>query len=273
MSIRFASKREVMEMLKASDVVLIVLDVRNPLGTMSTYLEKVTRGRKRVFVLNKSDLVPPDVSAAWVRWFECRGQNALAVSATQRLSTLRLRVTLRRLAKEVQGKERVLVMVAGVPKTGKSSIINVLRGRRSASVSAYPGTFGYTKGYTLFNIEGRIYAWDTPGVFPDVRDPLERLIRLRPPEKLPDPASVAARIIERVRRAVPGSLKEAYGVEEDMDPYKILEEIARRRGWLEKKTKEPLVDQAGVQVVRDYLEGYLRFYLMPRSAECPAKST
>lgn len=270
MAIRFASRKEVMERLASSDIVLIVLDARNPLGTMSTYLERVTRGRRRLFVLNKSDLVPPDVSTAWLRWFACKGQEAVAISATHRLSTLRLRIRLRRLAKEMQGKDSVVVMVAGVPKTGKSSIINVLRGRRSATVSAYPGTFGYTKGFTMFNIEGRIYAWDTPGVFPDVRDPLERLIRLRPPEKLADPTRVAVRVIRRVTKAVPGSLREAYGVDEGSDPYDILAEIARRRGWLEKKTKEPLVEQASIQVVRDYLQGAIRFYLRPRLLECSA---
>lgn len=267
LTIRFASKRDMADKLSLSDIVLIVLDVRNPIGTMSTYLLRASRGKRRLFVLNKSDLVPRDVSTLWERWFECRGLVAISVSANSRLSTLRLRKILRGWAKEID-KERVLVLIAGVPKTGKSSIVNVLRGRHGASVSAYPGSSGYTKGFTIFNIESNIYAWDTPGVFPDVRDPLERVIRLKPPEKIRDPERVAARLISRVKRLAPGAIRSAYGVDESLDEYSILEEISRRRGWVEKTTKDPMIEQSGIQVIRDYLDGKIKFYVKPSRIDC-----
>jgi len=265
--VRLARKDELLEKLRLSDAVVIVLDIRNPIGTTSSFLLRASRGKQRLFVLNKSDLVPREVSSLWERWFECRGLDAIAVSANSRLSTLRLRKRLRRLARESQ-KEKFVVIFAGVPKTGKSSLINVLRGRRGASVSAYPGAFGYTKGFTLFNVEGRIYAWDSPGVFPDVRDPLERLIRTRPPEKIKNPEVVAARLLKRVKKFVPGSVATKYGVDESLDEFSILEEIARKMGWLEKSTKEPILEQAGLKVIRDYLSGELEFYVRPRDVDC-----
>lgn len=267
LSIRFASKKEILEKIQLSDIVLVVLDVRNPIGTMSSYLLRVSRGKRRLFVLNKADLVPREIGLLWERWFKCKGHQALPISANNRLSTLKLKKILREWAREVN-KDRVIVMIAGVPKTGKSSIINVLRGKHSATVSAYPGTTGYTKGFTLFNIEGKIYAWDTPGVFPDVRDPLERIIRLKPPEKIRDPERIAAKILSRAKKLVPGSITATYGVDESLDEYAILEEIARKRGWLEKTTKEPIIEQAGIQVIRDYLDGKIKFYVKPARAEC-----
>ena len=91
---------------------------------------------------------------------------------------------------------------------------------------------------------------------------------MKPPEKIRDPEKIATRILSRVKKYVPGSVSATYGIDESLDEYAILEEIARRRGWLEKTTKEPIIEQAGIQVIRDYLDGKIKFYVKPKTTEC-----
>ncbi len=103
---------------------------------------------------------------------------------------------------------------------------------------------------------------DTPGIIPVEGDPLESIIRGRPPEQLNDPVKPALMLLERALKYNPLAVKEAYGIDEK-DPYRILELIALRRGWKYKSDGEPLVEEAARVVIRDYHEGKLRFYVPP----------
>ncbi len=261
--IRLADWGTLRKLLASSSYCIEVVDARNPVGTRSGRLERMCEslGVELIIAVNKIDLVPQDIVWGWVRGLEERtGFTVLPISARHRIGTLRLRKRLRKLSP--QGTGVVVGMVAGVPKTGKSTLINVLRGRHGASTSPVPGSPGYTKGFTLYRVEGRIYLYDTPGVVPDAMDPLERIIRLYPPEHLPDPLETAVRLIKRVLEHNPTAFIEAYGIEEE-DPYKLLEKLALSRGWVEKRSGDPMVEQAAVTVIRDYHEGKIRFYIPP----------
>lgn len=264
--IRFAKLSELRRLVRSCDVGIVVLDARNPMGTFSKALWSLLEGegKRKVIVLNKADLVPARVAFEWAAKLQRElGAPALPVAATKRMGTLKLRRELRAIARELRGeKEKVVCLIAGVPKTGKSSIINVLKGKRSASTSSYPGSCGYTKAYSLYRVEGRIYVIDTPGVAPDVPDELERLVRLYPPEHVPDPVGVAAKLLERARSVNPRALEEVYGVSAS-SPLEALELIAKKRGWVKRGTGEPIVEQAAVAVIRDYLSGELPFYVEP----------
>lgn len=262
--IKTAKWGELFSKVKKCHIAIVVLDARNPLGTFSkrlwSMLERIDR--RRLIVLNKVDLIPREVGFAWARLLEREYRaSVLPVSATRRIGTLRLRKLLRKEAREL-GEEKVVCLVAGVPKTGKSSIINVLRGRHSAPTSLYPGTSGYTKSYTLYRIESNIYIIDTPGVAPDIPDRLERIVRLYPPERIPDPIVTAVEIINRVTSFKQDAIREVYDIE-GRDPITVLESIAKRRGWIKRGCNEPLIVQAAITVIRDYLSGRLPFYVDP----------
>ena len=55
----------------SSDVIIHVLDARDPLGTrcsaVETYLTKEAPHKHSIFILNKIDLIPSSVAAQWVR--------------------------------------------------------------------------------------------------------------------------------------------------------------------------------------------------------------
>jgi len=68
---RRAYLKELRKTVEGGDVVLQVLDARDPLGTLSTAVEEMISSKedkKLVYVLNKCDLVPRDVLAGWLSY-------------------------------------------------------------------------------------------------------------------------------------------------------------------------------------------------------------
>lgn len=254
---------ELARVVSRADVVLMVLDIRDPLSTFSRKLEKIVsnEGKKLILVLNKADLVPREVAEDWKKYFQTRGYVTVYTAVARHMGTLRLRRTIRRVAPVLP----TLVAVTGYPKVGKSSLINALKGRRSASTSPYPGSPGYTKHFQLYRIDKNILMIDSPGVIPVEGGPLERVIRGFPVESLEDPVNPAIMLINRILEHRPMAFKEAYDIDET-DPLKILEALAVKRGWFYKKTKEPLIEEAARTIIRDYHDGKIPFYITPSSA-------
>lgn len=256
-----ASWGQIERLVFRSDVVLHVLDARDPLNTFSKRLTRIVEkhGKKLVIVLNKCDLVPRSVAEEWKDFFEKKiGYPTVYVAASKHMGTLKLRRTIRAVAPSLP----VVVSVVGYPKVGKSSIINALKGRRSASTSPYPGSPGYTTHFQLYRVDNNILMIDTPGILPIEGDPLERLLRGYPPEKLEDPVLPAIALIERILRHNPTAFKTAYGID-STNPMEMLEKLATSRGWFYKSTKEPLIEEAARTIIRDYQAGKIVFYIRP----------
>ncbi len=257
---RLASWRMIAKLVRGSDVVLEVVDIRDPVSTMSRRLEKIVEAfdKTLLIVLNKSDLVPRSVAEGWKSYLESLGYKAMYVSATSRLGTRMLRGWVRA---SVPAKPFTAAVV-GYPKTGKSSIINALRGRKGALTSPIPGSFGYTRSFQIFKVEEGFYMIDTPGIVPVEGGWPEAVIRGKAPEEIPDPLPAAVALIEKALKYNRRALLEAYGIEET-DPYKALEILALKRGWRYKSTGEPLIEEAARTVIRDYHTAKLYFYVPP----------
>jgi len=251
---------DIRRVVSRADVVLEVIDARDPLRTRSRRLERIVEemGRELLLVLNKSDLVPKTIVEEWVHLFRDRGYRAVYVAATRHWGTKYLR----RAIKEAAPALPVITAVVGYPKTGKSSIINALKGRHSASTSPIPGSPGYTHHVQLYRVEKNILMIDTPGVIPVEGGELERIIRGQSPEQLDDPVPPAIKLIERILEYVPTAFIQAYKIR-TREPIKILEELAKRRGWFYKKTKEPLIEEAARTIIRDYHRGKIPFFIKP----------
>ncbi|MCE4615947.1 MAG: 50S ribosome-binding GTPase [Aeropyrum sp.] len=255
-----ASWRMLARTMKNADVVVEVVDIRDPITTRSKRAESMATAleKKLIIVLNKSDLVPLSVAEKWRRILQGLGYNAIYVSARYRLSTRRLRGWIKSMA----DIKPFSAAVIGYPKTGKSSIINTLRGRKGASTSPIPGSPGYTKSIQLLKIEPGFYMIDTPGVIPAEGGWPDSVIRGRSPEELSDPVPPAAALIEKILKYNRRAFQQAYGIS-STDPYEILEDLAVKRGWYYKKTKEPLIEEAARTVIRDYHKAKIPFFVPP----------
>ncbi|ABU81351.1 GTPase [Ignicoccus hospitalis] len=247
-------------LIRRADVVVETVDARVPLNTRSRRLERLveTMGKPVIIALNKADLVPREVAEEWTRIFRGEGYEAVYLAAREHKGTRVLRKKINR-ATDVRP---VVVAVVGYPKTGKSTVINALRGRAGASTSPVPGSPGFTKRPGLYRGPGQIYFLDTPGVIPPDGNPLEKTLRGAPPEKLKDPVGVAAELYKFIKKYNPEAFEEAYGFDTG-EPYSFLEELARRRGWFYKSDHEPLVEEAAKALLYDYHKGKIPFYVPP----------
>ncbi|AWR99780.1 GTPase RsgA [Metallosphaera hakonensis JCM 8857 = DSM 7519] len=253
----------VKSVISKSDLVLEVLDSREPMLTRSRKIENMVKFRKDLLlVLNKADLVPMEVLKMWKRYFENQGLKTVFVSSREHQGTKILRDSIKELLRKNEG----VVGVIGYPKTGKSSVINVLKGHHAASTSSIPMTTGFTKSLQLIKIDSRIYAIDSPGVIPPDGDSFEKALRGSRPEDLEDPVKVAIMLIERIMKFDPDTLSLTYKVQFST-PMDLLEKIALKRGWVYKSDREPNVDQASVQLIRDYHEGKIAYYNIPPGFE------
>lgn len=252
--------KDVLSVIRKSDVVIEVIDSREPDLTRSPRMEAYVKklGKGLLLVLNKGDLVPREVLEKWVEYFRNQGLRAVYIAATSHMGTRLLR---RHIKQELKGNKGTVCFI-GYPKTGKSSIINALKGRHSASTSPHPMSYGYTKAVQLFKIDKNIYAWDTPGVIPPDGSYLERIIRGYPVEKLEDPVRAALLLIERIEKFDKKSLVNVYRIEYT-DGLDLLKKIAIKRGWFYKKDKEPLIEEAARQLIRDYHEGKIIYFTLP----------
>ena len=252
--------RKLKELIDRVDVVLEVVDIRNPLATQSKLLESLVKrsGRDLILVLNKCDLVPLWVSKAWSRYFQQRGYKTVYVSATKHYGSRYLR----RRINELITLRPATLLVAGFPKVGKSSIINMLKGKDSAPTSPFPGSHGYTKASQLYRIGQDLYLIDTPGIVPPRGDDIEMIIRSRPVESFEDPVPVCVKLINYILSHNPRAFKQAYGIDSS-DPIDILTKLALKRGWIYKKTKEPNLEEAARTIIRDYHRGKIPFYVLP----------
>ncbi len=254
------SYRKLREIISRSDVVLEVVDIRNPIDTRPVHVEKMIKalGKDIILVLNKCDLVPLWVSKGWAKYFRSQGMKTIFTSATRRYGS---RILKREILKLIPSKPSVLAVI-GYPKVGKSSIVNMLKGRDSAPTSPTPGSTGYTKRAQLYKIADGVYLIDTPGIVMPYGNSIEAIIRRTPVESFKDPVPVAVKLIEYIMSHVPTAFYEAYGIRE-RDPLKILECLAIKRGWIYKSTKEPNIEEAARTIIRDYHKGRIPFYITP----------
>ncbi|MCS7099782.1 MAG: GTPase [Sulfolobales archaeon] len=261
---RFASWKLVRELVELSHVVLELTDSRDPLNTRSTKFEKIVSslGKPLVVVINKADLVPKEVCEEWKEYFKkVLGYEAVYVSARSRLGTRILRETIKRVAgKPGEKRSRVVVSVFGLPKVGKSTLVNVLKGRHSTPTSPYPGSPGYTFRAKLFKIGEGIYLIDTPGIVPPEGGDVESVIRSKPIDELENPEKVAVDLILKVLKYNRRAFLEAYGVESE-DPHEIIAGVARLRGWIRGGGLD--LFEASKKVIRDYLDGEIVYYYSP----------
>lgn len=178
--------------LSSADVLLYVLDARDPIGTRSQEIEhQITAadaGSKRlILILNKIDLVPPKVLKAWLvylrRYFPTlplRASNPAPNARTFDHKALTVKATsetllraLKSYAASKQLKRAITVGVIGYPNVGKSSVINALTSRLSGS-SRSQGTAcpvgaeaGVTTTMREVKLDNKLKILDCPGiVFP-----------------------------------------------------------------------------------------------------------
>ena len=163
---------ELFKVIDSSDVLVHVLDARDPLGTRCKTVEKYVSTeaphKHLIFLLNKADLIPSKVCQQWIkRLAQERPTLAFHASINNSFGRGALIALLRQFSKLHPDKKQISVGFVGYPNVGKSSVINTIRQKAVCSVAPIPGQ---TKVWQYVTLMKRIYLIDCPGVVPAGQD-------------------------------------------------------------------------------------------------------
>eukprot|EP01133_Synstelium_polycarpum_P017870 gene17870-21309_t len=279
--------REVKKVIEASDVILQVLDARDPMGCRCFEIEKMILERypnkKVVLILNKIDLVPKENVMIWLKYlrnffptlaFKCSTQHQkrnlghssvapeLASSSllggAECLGGEALLQLLKNYSRSLNIKTSVAVGIIGYPNVGKSSLINSLKRARSVGVAPTPG---FTKVAQEVHLDKNVKLLDSPGIVP-VRGEIDANVVLRnvvKVEKIDDPVGPVEAIIQRCRKE---QLLKIYSIASFSNTTEFLMHIAEKR---KKITKGGIADlrAAALSVINDWTGGKIPFHTLP----------
>ena len=163
------TKRQIIEDLKMIDVVVELLDARIPLASQNPDIGQYIKYKKRLIVLNKSDLANEVQNKKWVQYFEREGIPAVIVDSNSGKGINEAIKKIEDIYNENEQKfsnkgrvgKAIRVMIIGIPNVGKSSFINRITKKNSAQVGNRPGV---TRQKQWIRINENIELLDTPGV-------------------------------------------------------------------------------------------------------------
>ena len=235
-----AAMRMMEENVKAVDGVMIVLDARAPRASLNPKLDKLFNNKKVLYVLNKTDLVEPADVKRTVAEFTKEGKETVAVSAMDKRAVDLLYSRIFALLQEKLERNKlkgvfkpIRVMVAGIPNTGKSTIINALCGGKKAITG---NKAGVTKGKQWVRLR-ELELLDTPGTMPPAFENQTLAKHLAYVGSMNDAnidfGDLAFELLNELKEKYPEALKNKYGIENLERPtLELFDEICVRRGFL-----------------------------------------
>ena len=163
------TKRQIIEDLKLIDVVIEILDARIPISSQNPDIGEITKGKRKIVILNKCDLADEKENKKWIEYFSKKGIQASLVDSNsgkgidtciRQIEKIMEDIITTQVEKGRTGR-KIRAMILGIPNVGKSSFINRISKRNTAEVGNKPGV---TKQKQWIRINDKIELLDTPGV-------------------------------------------------------------------------------------------------------------
>lgn len=226
------------ENLKMVDLVIEVIDARIPVSGRNPIIDELVKSKKRIIILNKSDLSDAAENKKWEEHFKQQGSTVLSMNCMSGGGVNMLYKLLNKLQDEKNEgqirKKPLRMMIVGIPNVGKSSLINRMIGKKSAKTGDRPGV---TKGKQWLSLENGMQLLDTPGIlWPKFEDPevgLNLAFCGSIKDEILDVATLALELIKVLQRDYPHLLMSRYKLDEiDEDALVNMENIAQKRGFI-----------------------------------------
>lgn len=257
-----AAMRMMEENLKAVDGVMIVLDARAPRASLNNKLNKLFVNKKVLYVLNKTDLVESADVKRTISEFQKEGKETIALSAMDKRAVDLLYTRIFALLKEKLDRNKlkgvfkpIRIMVAGIPNTGKSTIINALCGGKKATTGDKAGV---TKGKQWVRLR-ELELLDTPGTMPPAFENQTLAKHLAYIGSMNDANidfnDLAFELLKELKEKYPELLKEKYGIENlDVEPLELFNAVCVRRGFL-RRGGEFDYERCATAIIDDFRKG------------------
>jgi len=283
--------KEFRKVVEASDVIIQVLDARDPLGCRCPQIEELVmaagKNKRIVLLLNKVDLVPKAIVQSWLKYlrsefptvaFKASTQNqkqklnqskvSIEKASTDLLQTsscIGASVLMKLLGNYCRNqdiKTSITVGIVGFPNVGKSSVINSLKRSKACNVGSTPGV---TKAMQEIQLDKHVKLLDCPGIVmatgsSDTQIILKNVVKV---EALDDPVKPVEAILSRCNKA---QIMEKYCVPNYSDTLEFLTLFAKRLGKLKKGGIPDSLASAKV-LLQDWNNGKITFYTHPPERE------
>ncbi len=246
------TKREIAEDLKLIDVVVELLDSRIPLSSQNPDIAELTKDKKKIIVLNKTDLADNMQNEAWKNYFNLKGQVCILTDSnlgkginevTKAIEEI-MKEELEQYAEKGRTGRKIKAMILGIPNVGKSSFINRIVKTNRLEVGNKPGV---TKKKQWISINDKINLLDTPGVlwprFEDERTALNLAFTGTIKDDVLEQTEIAYQLLKFLLENYRQNVIERYKMTldyiertlsqnqpENFNIYEIMQEIGRKRG-------------------------------------------
>ncbi|TRY67627.1 hypothetical protein TCAL_11124 [Tigriopus californicus] len=263
---------ELYKVVDSSDVLIEVIDARDPLGTRSyqieQYLKKDKPTKQLILLMTKIDLIPPWLTQKWLNLLnEEYPTLAFHGSVRNPFGKGALYSLLRQISKFRNQSNQISVGFIGYPNVGKSSAINALRGKKVCNVAPIAGE---TKVWQYIKLMKKIYLIDSPGVVhpsgqdSDVAKVLKGVVRV---ELVGDPTQYIESVLQTVK---PEHIKKTYTIPSWSDAEDFLKKLATKSGKL-LKGGEPDLVAVSKMVLNDFQRGKLPYFKLPPGCVPPGQ--
>jgi len=247
--------------VQMSDIILEILDARFITETRNFEIENQIKAENKriIYVCNKTDLI--DMKK--INKEEIALSPKVFVSCKQKRGIKELRNKIKILSTktekpvdELLGK--VIVGVVGYPNSGKSSIINLLIGKKTAGTASEAG---FTKGIQKVKLTKEIQLLDSPGIIPNKeysgskQQAISKHTKLsaRSYSQVKNPAI----IVSDLMKEFPSVFEDFYKIQAKGDSEILIEELGRQKGFLKKGNKVN-EDKTARLIIKDWQEGKVR---------------
>ena len=231
------SVRMMEENLKLCDAVAFVLDARAPASSFNPRLADMVGAKPVLFILNKGDLADGGADMA-VSSMQRAGRAAVKIAAASRGALRPLTAAMESVCAEKRARlaekgvnKPVRFLIAGIPNTGKSTVINLLAGGKKAQVGDKAGV---TRAKQWVRC-GAFELLDTPGTMPPSLADQRHARRLAylgsVNDDILDREEVALALLEELWEKYPAALAERYGISGGT-PLEMYEALCKRRGFV-----------------------------------------
>ena len=274
--------QELYKVIDSSDIIVEVIDARDPIGTRCIPLEKELKKNRTnkhlILLMNKCDMVPSWVAKKWVQTLSKEYPTlAFHASVTNPFGKNALMQLLRQFAGLMRDRKHVSVGFVGFPNVGKSSVVNALKGANSCKAAPVPGE---TKVWQYVALTKRIYLIDCPGIVPDhgnweitISAEADKVLKgVVRPEKLTSPSLYIPALLSRIANT--SNLVKKYSIDPQIiadnpgfffDANLFLSTLAVRMGKL-LKGGEPDLETVARVVIQDWQKGRLPYFVPPPNA-------